>query len=722
MKTTTKSEKKAKPLEKMHMIGARTQASGLENRKVEKKSGSKKFEPTMTSEASAYGTTSLRRDIAGSIERTDRFRNIEDGLVPFRNSSSIYGDNRSGVDIRDAVILCQKCYWNFALFRNIIDLMTEFSIDEIYYKGGSKQSRAFFEALFKKINIWDLQDKFFREYYRSGNVFIYRFDCDVTPNDIRNIVQTLAAEKKDPLALKRVTPIGDPVLDQNKPMGDTSKDRAPLVGYPTGYPKPKNGGNPLLQSGDVKLVIEPMKMPARYIILNPADINMLGTANFSYGIYYKVLTEYEVSRLRNLQTQEDIEVFNSLPTFTKDQIRAGVRSVYIPLDTKKVTIVFYKKQDYEPFAVPMGYPVLEDINAKIEMRRIDMAISRTMQQMVLLVTAGAEPDKGGINQKNLEALKSLFTNQSVGRVLVADYTTKAEFIVPAIADLLDPKKYEIIDRDINIGLNNVFLSEEKFANQQQKVDIFVKRLEQAKEAFLNNFLIPEIKRIAKSLSFKNYPTPYYDGTSFKDELQYAKLYTQLVGMGVLAPEQGLKAVQSGKLPETDELEPAQQIYKEQRDEGLYVPLVGGPKQQGGPMSNGAGKPPGGAQMQQKVSPIGTSAASVATIKGDKPKMEFSLTKLRENMLLAQATQEKIEAFLKKKHKIKKLDDKQQSVASDILSLLVINEEPTQWESKFKDYCEGQADRNHQRVGQVLDVAANHQLDSYVAGLLYSSRK
>ena len=127
-------------------------------------------------------------------------------------------------------------------------------------------------------------------------------------------------------------------------------------------------------------------------------------------------------------------------------------------------------------------------------------------------------------------------------------------------------------------------------------------------------------------------------------------------------------------------------------------------------------------MQQKVSPIGTSAASVATIKGDIPKMEFSLTKLRENMLLAQATQEKIEAFLKKKHKIKKLDDKQQSVASDILSLLVINEEPTQWESKFKDYCEGQADRNHQRVGQVLDVAANHQLDSYVAGLLYSSRK
>jgi len=707
--------KKNRPLKKLQMIDAQGKESNLADRKVTKKVSAKKFEPVMTSEASAYGTTNIRRDIAGSIERTDRFKNIEDGLVPFRNSSSIYGDNRSGVDIRDAVVLCQKCYWNFALFRNIIDLMTEFSIDEVYYKGGSKQSRAFFEALFKKINIWDLQDKFYREYYRSGNVFIYRFDCDVKPNDIRNIVQTLAV--KDPFASKRVTPIGDPILDQNKPMGDPSKDKNGLIGYPTGYPKPKNGGNPLLQQGDVKLVIEPMKMPARYIILNPADINMLGTANFSYGIYYKVLTEYEVSRLRNLQTQEDIEVFNSLPTFTKDQIRAGVRSVYIPLDTKKVNIVFYKKQDYEPFAVPMGYPVLEDINAKIEMRRIDMAISRTMQQMVLLVTAGNEPAKGGINQKNLDALRSLFTNQSVGRVLIADYTTKAEFVVPAIAELLDPKKYEIIDRDINIGLNNVFLSEEKFANQQQKIEIFVKRLEQAKEAFLNNFLIPEIKRIAKSLNFKNYPTPYYDGTSFKDDTSYAKIYASLIGMGVLTPEQGLKAIQTNKLPENDEIEPGQQAYKEMRDEGMFVPLVGGAKPQG--PAGGAGRPTGGgAPMAQKVSPIGTSNASV--IKN--PQIEFSVKKLKENMLLAQSVEENIFTFLKKKHKIKKLNESQLSAATDVLGIIMTNEEPENWDKSIASYCENPIDKNQERVNQILDVCANHQITNYLGALLYSSKK
>lgn len=703
--------KKKKLSEKIETTGAQSKDSSLENKKNIKKTNkkNKSFNPEMVSEASA---TDMRRNVASTIERTDRFKNIDDGLVPFRNSNAIYGPDKSAVDIRDAVILCQKCYYNFALFRNIIDLMTEFSIDNIYFKGGNKQSRAFFDALFKKINIWDLQDKFYREYYRSGNVFIYRFDAEVKPNDIRKLIQSVAG-KKDPYADKRVSPIGDPVLDQNKILGDPALDRNNQMGYPTGYPtNKKSPENPLLQQGDMKLEIEPMKMPARYIILNPADINMLGTANFSYGIYYKILTEYEVSRLRNLQTEEDIEVFNSLPTFTKDQIRAGVRSVYIPLDTKKVKIIFYKKQDYEPFAVPMGYPVLEDINAKIELRRIDMAISRTMQQIILLVTAGTEPEKGGINQKNLEALKTLFNNQSVGRVLIADYTTKAEFIVPKIAELLDPKKYEIIDKDINVGLNNIFLGGEKFANQQKKIEIFVKRLEQAKQAFLNHFLIPEIKRISKSLNFKSYPTPYYDDTLQKDDPAYTKIYSHLLDIGILTPEQGIEAIQTNRLPEIDELEEGQKVYKKQRDAGLYTPLIGGPKMQEAGRPQGSSAP----QTTKKVSPIGAKANE------EKQEIQFSLSKLKDNMFISQEIEKEIISFLKKKHKIKKLSEAQLSIASEILNVIIANEEIENWKNCIEEYCNNPTDKNQDRVNKILAIASEHQVDTYMAALLYASKK
>ena len=207
-------------------------------------------------------------------------------------------------------------------------------------------------------------------------------------------------------------------------------------------------------------------IPARYVLLNPADIQMQGCSSFAEGRYSKVVTDYELERLRKPYTEEDKEVLDSLDPKTREAILKRRQAfLLLPLDPEKMIVVFYKKQPYEPFAVPMGFPVLDDINVKAEMKKMDMAVLRTMQQAILLVTMGAEPDKGGINQRNLLAMQKLFQNESVGRVLIADYTTKAEFVVPRIADLLDPRKYQIVNEDIQVGLNNILTSGgEKYAN------------------------------------------------------------------------------------------------------------------------------------------------------------------------------------------------------------------------------------------------------------------
>ena len=463
----------------------------------------------------------LRRNRSATIERTDKYANITNGLIPFnRSTTNIY--SASNMDVRDAVILCQKAYYNFAIFRNTIDLMTEFSTSNIYFKGGSQKSRDFFEALFDKINLWSFQDKFFREYYRSGNVFIYRFDTNIKEDDLIKITQTFGVSKAASVIL-----------------------------------------------------------PARYIIINPADIQIGGNISFVSNKFYKVLSDYELERLRNPRTEEDQEVYNALPDDVKETIKKKTNNAVMPLDTARLVAVFYKKQDYEPFSVPMGYPVLEDINAKAEMRKMDMAVTRTTQQAILLVTMGTDPDKGGVNQKNLEAMQSLFQNESVGRVLIADYTTKAQFVIPAIADLLDPKKYEVIDKDIQIGLNNILIGDEKFANQSIKVQVFIERLKQAREAFINEFLFPEIVRISKSLGFKNYPTPYFEDIDLKDDIQYARIYNRLVELGVLTPEEGLTAIETGRLPDPEASLESQVKYKELRDQGYYTPLIGGSQPQAG---------------------------------------------------------------------------------------------------------------------------------------------
>ena len=121
-------------------------------------------------------------------------------------------------------------------------------------------------------------------------------------------------------------------------------------------------------------------------------------------------------------------------------------------------------------------------------------------------------------------MQKLFENESVGRVLISDYTTQAKFVIPDIAGILDPKKYEVCNHDIQMGLNNILLSDEKFANSSIKVQVFMERLNEGRKVFIHDFLMPEIKRISKEMGFKNYPTPNFEDLDLRDNSVYDNNY------------------------------------------------------------------------------------------------------------------------------------------------------------------------------------------------------
>jgi hypothetical protein len=346
------------------------------------------------------------------------------------------------------------------------------------------------------------------------------------------------------------------------------------------------------------------------------------------------------------------------------------------------------------------------------MKKMDMAITRTTQQAILLVTMGTDPEKGGVNQKNLEAMQKLFENQSVGRVLIADYTTKAQFVIPDIASLIGPQKYEVVDRDIQIGLNNILIGNEKFANQSIKVQVFIERLKQARQSFINEFLIPEIRRISKELGFKNFPTPYFEDIDLKDDVQYSRIYTRLVELGVLTPAEGIKARETGILPNQEESQESQNSFKALRDKGLYQPLIGGAK------VNEAGRPQGSTgipQSTKQVSPIGQGKQSKAS------EDKFSFLKVKENLIAAQKLEEEVAASLRKKHNLKKLSYSQKEIAEQISKIIIANENPEDWYSKIENYIKEPIDKNQEVVANINSIACDHQVDSYLASILYHSK-
>lgn len=602
-------------------------------------------------------------------EEFNRFDNIDQGYLPFSYGTGSSGTNLS---VKDTIVLTQKAYFNFPIVRNVIDMMTEFSASKIYLTGGNETSRNFFGAYFNAINISNFQDRFFREYYRSGNVFVYPLKVKLRKEDVNEWIKEFR-------------------LNQSV------------------------AGNSI-------------SIALRYVILNPADIEVSGSSSFVNAVYHKVLTPYELQALKTPKTPEDEKIFQSLPLETKTSIKKGGETT-LRLSLNNIYPIFYKKQDYEPFAVPMVFPVLDDIEWKSELKKIDKAISRTVQQAVLLITVGYESKDGKyvVNKDMMAAIQTIFKNESVGRVLINDFTTDAKFIIPEIGDILDPKKYQIVNEDIKNGLNDILMggsNSEKFANQSIKVKVFIARLTQARETFLNDFLIPEIKRISKLLGFKSYPEPKFEDIDLEDSIEWVRSISRLLELGALTPEETFEAIDTGRLPSNEESIESQEKFKVLKDKGYYEPLIGGPatqkeladrqiKVQMEKMAQPSGRPPGSNRPQstKNVKPMGAKGETY-----------FSAIKVRDNLILADKLQRNVDKFLCKKFKLKELNSEQKEISKSISELIIINEEPNNWEQSIESYASNPIDRNKERVNLLNDIAVYHELDNYLAGILLNSIK
>lgn len=607
----------------------------------------------------------------GSKVKSDKYKNIAEGLLP-------YNINVDGVDVRESIELCQKAYANIPIFRNAIDVMSEFSNSEIYLEGGSENARNFIYKWFEKINLWKLKDQYFREYYRSGNIFFYRIDGEFSKED---------------------------VLKLNKIYGSANHK-----------------------------YLDPEKIPVRYILLNPYDIVASRTSSFSEGVYKKVLSEYELEKLKNPTNEEDQKIFDSLPPEVQQKISKNSyhrTGVLIPLDPEKIIYSFYKKQDYEPFATPFGFPVLDDLNWKIELKKIDQAISRTIENVVLLITMGAEPDKGGINPHSMSAMQCLFQNESVGRVLVSDYTTKADFVIPDVNKILGPQKYEIVNQDIREGLQNIIVGKENYSSTQIKAQIFLERLKEARNAFINDFIMPQVKVLCKNMGFRKYPTVKFQEVDIKDEVQFQRVITRLLEIGVISPEQGMDSIRTGLFPNADTLQPAQEKYLEDREKGMYNPLIGGV-----PLVEAPGAEEERDLKEKQINKIAkqSSVNNAPNNQQEKPPKEVGRPTgataktlySRKNLQSTVYDIEKLRSFattkIKNKFKVKRLNKQQTETLDSLIEAVVVSNHKKDWEKQI-EACIKNPEKIEQcsALPEILNVSSAHQLTDYPAAILFHSK-
>lgn len=599
----------------------------------------------------------------------DKYANIDEGLLPFHYS-------RDCVGVSDAVLLCQKAYFNIAVFRSTIDLLSEFADSELHLKGGNASSRKFINSWLNLIRIHDLKEQFFREYYRSGNVYFYQLDANVMPKTITNFGLTSNAAKE--------------------------------------------------------------KVPVKYILLNPSDIKVADQLAFGSFAYTKTLTPFEIARLKHREDDPEAQkIYDGLSEKVKRQIESYNavntlnQEILLDLDVELFHPVFYKKQDYEPLAVPLGFSVLDDLNKKAELKKIDQAMARSIENVILLITMGAEPDKGGINHKNVAAMRELLESNSVGRAIVSDYTTKGEFLQPDLKKVMGKEKYEVLNKDIQEGLGNILLGESKYSDTELKVQIFFERLEDSRSRFLKDFLQPEINKVCRKMGFREVPKAVFNKKETIAKESSQRLIARMMELGVLTPEQGMETINKGHFPKSEEMEASQMKYLKAREKGYYVPIVGGQaliKEDVGEDAEDVEAISINKIPNEKKKTTGMSQKKSATVSapsGGRPMgtVSYSNSSLIKVVEAAKGLESTAKQIYKKELGITRFNKEKKKLITDLCSAVIINSDAKDWEQDLQEVI-----LNNSKLltlsthPSVLSLAAEHQLDDYAAALLYHSTK
>lgn len=584
-----------------------------------------------------YARTSTSSFSSAAVN--SRFPNISRGMLPYKTNGSI-------ITLTDAIKLCQLAYTNIAIVRNTVETAVEFSSTKVHVRSDNKTVEKFFNKWFKKINLWKISDEFFREYYRSGNIFFYRFDGKFDSESYNALKSVFA-----------------------------------------------------LKSNDI---------PLAYTILNPAEIGVEWTP-LGYGSYVKMISFHELQKLRESKdpaikefvAQFDAKSKKQLYTFAGDEL-------YMTIDPDRLSFVFYKKQAYEPLAVPMVFPVLDDLEWKLSLKNMDKVLAKSIDNILLLITMGAKKDEGGINYNNITRMQTLFKNQAAGRVIVSDYTTKAEFLVPDLQNILGPEKYQVVDKDIKEGLQNILAggTDEKFSNLAIKTKVFLERLREGQNAF-KNWLEREVLRVCEIMNFKNVPELIMEEIDLEDKNLAQKTFVRLYELGLFTPEDLIEAFRSGLMPDINGLLQKQKIYTAERNnEQLWTPLLGGSQKTDNGRPTGTGTPKDNVKQGVRTN------LSFANLK-------IPIDSIEQTYNCIDAFSKEIEQKIKEKMALANLDEQQNEFVKDLTTTIVTRYNKNDWGDKI-DYIFNNLDmlENTAQLQTIKLWASEAKLDEFNTAVLY----
>ena len=386
-----------------------------------------------------------------------------------------------------AIKLCMDAYEKVGIVRNVIDLMGDFGCQGINIVHENKSVEKFFKQWFKKVDGKERSERFLNNLYKTGQVFVYRSYANITP-EIKKYMRSMANDIRLEL----------PVTLENV-------------------------------------------VPWRYNFFNPLNLDMKnGSINLFLG-----RKNYELSTNTFFDNFKDgsvpAKIMETLPPNVKNAIKSGQRK--IELDPDRLSVHYYKKDDWQQWAYPLTYAILDDIIMLEKMKLADLSALDGAISNIRLWTVGSLDHKILPNKAVINKLRNILASNVGGGTMELVWGPELSYTESnsQVYKFLGSEKYQSVLNSIYAGLGvpptltGIAGQSGGFTNNFISLKTLVERLQYGRDQ-LTKFWEKEIEFVRKSMGFRKSAHVVYDQMSLSDESSEKQLLIQLADRDIISHE------------------------------------------------------------------------------------------------------------------------------------------------------------------------------------------
>ncbi len=425
---------------------------------------------------------------------------------------------------RDIIAACLGAYQKVPIIRQIIDLMGDFASEGIKLVHPNESVERFYQEWFKTVKGHDRSERILNILYRAGNVIIKRADAKLSP---------------------------DAAVEWKRVVADTDLDHDP--GPPPGK----------------------FEVPYRYTMINPLIVEVLGehVAAFTGKVHYvlKLPSTFYNTISLPLTTFDPSILTADMPRDLQQAMNNNEQ--YLLLDSDKLVLLFYKKDDWDVWAYPMLYSLLDEIILLQKMKMADRSALDGVISHIRVWKLGSMEHKIFPTDAAVAKLSNILLNHLAGGAMDLVWGPDLELTQTNtdIANFLGSEKYEFCMNTIHSGLGvpaAIGRNKGSMTDNFMSIRVLIERLKYGRRV-LTHFWEGEIRRVQQAMGFRYPARVTYSNMDLSDEVAEKSLWIKLAEQQIVP----ISAVQErfGRIPEIDNILLMRE--RKARDEGKMPAMV-----------------------------------------------------------------------------------------------------------------------------------------------------